>query len=145
MSADDINIAETFIALPWRIVSEAKARQIAQAVGAVFETQASAFFGGDSWFVLAQNCERLRDNDSAERLDVLFSLLEQFDIAFAGDYRVEPLPLPYDAEEERDALASIAYRFEHVVNLERQIAGLSAKLDAIARMIGPVDVRAVAN
>lgn len=146
MSIDKVDIAATFAALPWRIASEDKARQVAMSIEAVFSVQAFAFHGGDGWYVLAANGESLRSEDGAERLDILFSLLEQLDVAPAGDYQVEPLALPHDDdEEELAAIRDIVYRGGHVVNLDRRVDELSAKLDRIVAMIGPVNVRPSVN
>lgn len=146
MMIDKVAIAANFVALPWRIASENKAGQVAQAVAVVFNTQALGFHGGDGWYVLAENGECLRTGDSAERLDILFSLLEQLDVAPAGDYLVEPLALPHDdAEQEESAIRDIAYRGEYAVNLDRRMDELTFKLDRIIAMIGPVDVRPAMN
>lgn len=146
MTIDKADIAATFIALPWRIASEDKARQVAQAVEAVFNTRAIAFHGGDGWYALAAKCEALATDEAAERLDILFSLMEQFDVTPSGDYYVEPLPLPHDDEdEELAAIRDIAYRGEHTINLDRRFDDLSAKLDRIAMMIGPVDLAPAVN
>jgi hypothetical protein len=141
MSAEKTNLAEMLAALPWRIASEAKARQVAQAVEVIFGIQAVAFFGGDYWQIVTVKSDRLESAQGRERLDLLFQMLEQLDVTPAGDYQVEPL----DADEEQDALESIAYRFDHVVSLDRRLDEVSAKLDRIAMMIGPVDMRPAAN
>ena len=129
---DNCNIIDNFSALPWRISSETKAEQVAKAVSIVFNSQAFAFHGGDGWFVLVENSDALKSEDGAERLDILFSLLEMFDVSLAGDYLIEPLPLPHDDDEQEEAaIRDIVYRFEHTINLERRIEEVLAKLDGI--------------
>lgn len=137
---DNADITATFTALPWRIASEGKAIQVARAVEAVFNVQAVAFNGGDGWYVLATSGAAFESDEGKERAGMLMELLGQFEVTPAEDYQVEPLPQMADEADEAGLPDDIVYRGEHAINLERQIASLSVKLDRIAAMIGPVDV-----
>ena len=127
----------SFIPLPWRIGSAAKAEQVVLAVKAAFETQAWAYFDGGFYYVLAAPTPRLECPEGQERLSILMDLLESLNVTPEGEYLLEPvIGENMDDDEQRTVTDGIQYRFEHVLNLADRLDDIDDKLDALLEDIG---------
>lgn len=127
--AEHTDVEATFKSLPWKILTPAKAEQVARAIEVVFQTQAVAFHGGDAYYIMAAPSHDLEAPRADERMKMLLWLLERLNVTPGESHLMQELGFEGDNEEE--VAEEIQDRFEHILNLAHRMDDLDSKIEAL--------------